>query len=145
MESISALNNLGAMNNLGSMNSAGGMNQLSQMMQSSSLDGNRALEMAASEADSVEEVKKVFQEFVAGTFYSTMLKAMHAMHDKPAFMHGGQAEEMFQNQLDQQISKELAAEHGEALVTPLLPAFAREVNSRELAKATAGPGMLPRL
>ncbi|QDU79138.1 hypothetical protein Pla110_08430 [Polystyrenella longa] len=139
MESISALNNLGALQN------SRDLNQFTHTLQAAGVGEKPALGMAAKQAESVEEMKTVFQEFVAGTFYSTMLKSMHAMHDKPAFMHGGQAEEMFQNQLDQHITRDLAAEHGEDLVAPLLPAFAREVKSDVLANAVKGPGMLPRL
>lgn len=139
MEAISALNNLGALQN------SRDLNQFTQTLQAAGVSEKPALDMASKQAESVEEMKSVFQEFVAGTFYSTMLKSMHAMHDKPAFMHGGQAEEMFQNQLDQHITRDLAAEHGEDLVTPLLPAFAREVKSDALSNAVKGPGMLPRL
>ncbi|MCA9040692.1 MAG: rod-binding protein [Planctomycetaceae bacterium] len=135
---------ISSINNLGALSSSSELNQFAQTLQATGLNENPALNLAADRANSVEEVKAVFQEFVAGTFYSSMLKSMHAMHDKPAYLHGGQAEEMFQNQLDQEISKELAAEHGDALVAPLLPAFAREVNSSELAKAFEGPGALPR-
>jgi len=73
------------------------------------------------------EVEPVFQAFVAGTCYCEMLKSLHAMHDKPAYLHGGQAEELFQSQLDQVIAGQMAKEHGAALVGPLFEAFQREV------------------
>lgn len=131
------------MESISSLNSMGNTNQLSQVSQLANLPGSRALEMASEEAKSTEEMQAVFQEFVAGTFYSSMLKAMHATHDKPAYMHGGQAEEMFQNQLDQQISKELAQEHGGDLVKSLVPAFSREANVKN-PQANA-PQMLNRI
>ncbi|MAT16755.1 MAG: hypothetical protein CMJ46_15970 [Planctomyces sp.] len=144
MQSISAINS-STLNGLGALNSNRPETALTQVMEASGVKSGSAIRKAAEQAESVEEVKAVFQEFVAGTFYSTMLKSLHSMHDKPAYMHGGQAEEIFQNQLDQVISKELATKHGEALVAPMLPAFAREINSRDLATASSGPGFLPRI
>lgn len=55
-----------------------------------------------------KEMESVFRQFVGETFYQLMLKSLHKMHDKPAYMHGGQAETMFQGQLDQQIASRLA-------------------------------------
>lgn len=144
MQSISAINST-TLSGLGAMNSTRQGNALTEVMGASGVQSDSTLRNAAERAESVEEVKAVFQEFVAGTFYSTMLKSLHSMHDKPAYMHGGQAEEIFQNQLDQVISKELATKHGEALVAPMLPAFAREINNRDLASAASGPGFLPRV
>jgi Rod binding domain-containing protein len=50
----------------------------------------------------------VFQQFVGETFYQMMLKSLRNMHDKPAYLHGGQAESLFQSQLDQEIASRLA-------------------------------------
>ena len=38
------------------------------------------------------EVREKFQDFTAGTFYKTMLKALRSAQQKPAYFHGGQAE-----------------------------------------------------
>src|SRR5690606_5744113 len=58
--------------------------------------------------------KEAFQDFVAGTFYAQMLKSMHKSHGKPAYFHGGQAEDIFRSQLDQQIADTMARQHGQA-------------------------------
>ena len=58
------------------------------------------------------EVKQKFQEFFAGTLYKMMLKSLRETHDKPAYFHGGQAEKMFQGQLDQQVAEDMAREQG---------------------------------
>jgi len=58
--------------------------------------------------ESRSELAAVFHQFVGETFYQLMLKSLHTMHDKPAYMHGGQAETLFQNQLDQEIAGRLA-------------------------------------
>jgi hypothetical protein len=42
-----------------------------------------------------------FDQFVGDTFYRQMLKSMRSGTGKPAFLHGGQAEEIFQSQLDE--------------------------------------------
>jgi Rod binding domain-containing protein len=70
-----------------------------------------------------EGMKSTFQDFVAGTFYQEMMKSVRKMHGKPAYMHGGQAEEMFQNQLDQQLSQDLAHSNGDQFADSLYQAF----------------------
>ena len=42
-----------------------------------------------------------FDQFVGDTFYRQMLKSMRSGTGKPEFLHGGQAEEIFQSQLDE--------------------------------------------
>jgi len=69
------------------------------------------------------DVKSNFQDFVAGTFYKEMLKSLHKMHGKPAYLDGGQAEKVFQGQLDQQIGEDLARTHGASLSDGLYQAF----------------------
>jgi len=75
------------------------------------------------------ELKEAFQKFVAGTFYKQMFKAMREGQNKPAYFHGGQAEEMFQSQLDQQISEDLATREGGGLSDTLFSAFSRQLNA----------------
>lgn len=61
--------------------------------------------------DRVEDakaLKKAFSQFVGEAFYGAMLKSMRKTVGKPAFFHGGQAEEMFRERLDAQISQDLA-------------------------------------
>jgi Rod binding domain-containing protein len=49
-----------------------------------------------------------FDQFVGDTFFRQMLKSMRSGSGKPAFLHGGQAEEIFQSQLDEVIITDLA-------------------------------------
>ena len=72
--------------------------------------------------------KEAFQDFVAGTFYKQMLKSLRASHGKPAYFHGGQAEEMFQSQLDQQVAEDLAHRNGAAFSEPLLAPFLSQLH-----------------
>lgn len=80
----------------------------------------------AIESDARDEanLRKHFDAAVAGTFYRQMLQSMRKLHDKPAYFHGGQAEEMFRNQIDEQVADDLASRHGKAFTDPLFESFA---------------------
>jgi hypothetical protein len=73
-----------------------------------------------SSADVTE--REAFQAAVAGTFFKMMLKSMHKMHDKPAYFHGGQAEEAFQNQMNELLAEDFAKTNGAPLVESLYKA-----------------------
>lgn len=72
------------------------------------------------------EVKEVFQEFAAGTFYREMLGSLRKGVGKPAYFHGGQAEEIFRAEMDRYIIDDLAAKHGEGFAAPLYETFAQQ-------------------
>ena len=82
-------------------------------------------------------LRETFQDFVAGTFYAQMLKSLRKTHGKPAYFHGGQAEEVFQGQLDQQVAEDLARSAGGAFADPLFEAFEQRLR---LAPALGGAG-----
>ena len=71
------------------------------------------------------KTREAFQDFVAGTFYKQMLKSLRQTLGKPAYLHGGQAEESFQAQLDQQVAEDLASSRGGAFADDLFDAFMR--------------------
>lgn len=75
------------------------------------------------------ELKEAFQDFVGGTFYKQMFKSLRSGQNKPAYFHGGQAEDMFQSHLDQQISEDLAKNQGSAFSDTLFSAFSRQMNA----------------
>jgi peptidoglycan hydrolase FlgJ len=74
-------------------------------------------------SDSELELKEKFQDFFAGTLYKQMFKSLRATHDKSEYLHGGQAEEMFRNQLDQQVAEDLAKNQGESFSNRFFEAF----------------------
>ncbi len=76
------------------------------------------------------KLEQAFQDFVAGTFYKEMLKSLRRSHTKPAYFHGGPAEELFQNQLDQTMAESLAREHGRSFSGPLFTVFEQQIRSR---------------
>ena len=77
-----------------------------------------------------DATKEKFQEFVAGTFFQQMFKAMRQTQKKPKYFHGGKAEEIFQSQLDQQFSQELAKSHGAAFSNDLYEPFSTSLGAR---------------
>lgn len=69
------------------------------------------------------QLEEVFQDFVAGTFYKQMLKALRKTQNEPAYFFGGQAERMFQSQLDQEVAESLAKTQGKQFSQDLFKAF----------------------
>ena len=65
---------------------------------------------------------KAFNQFV-GEPYGQMLKTMRKSQGKPAYFHGGQAEEIFTQQLDQALTKKLAETSADKLSEPMYKLF----------------------
>jgi hypothetical protein len=69
-----------------------------------------------------------------------MLKAMRATVGKPAYFHGGRAEEVFQGQLDQHLAEHLteasAARFTEPMFERQFPRFAEKAESNDLSQLT---------
>lgn len=68
----------------------------------------RTPEPASSPGGDGGELRRVFDAFVGETFFSQMLAAMRQTLGEPAYVHGGQAERVFQGQLDQLLAERLA-------------------------------------
>jgi peptidoglycan hydrolase FlgJ len=83
-----------------------------------------------------DKLQKAFQTFVAGTFYKQMLKSLRKMEKKPAYFYGGQAEEIFRGQMDQEVAEKMAKRQGDALSGSMYRAFAQRMWP-DLAKAVA--------
>lgn len=66
-----------------------------------------------------KELRGAFSSFVGESFYGQMLKAMRTTVGKPAYFHGGQAEETFRSQLDQQLAQDLAVQTGDRFAGPM--------------------------
>ena len=77
---------------------------------------------AAKPADN-PALRKAFDEFVGETFYGQMLKAMRKSQGKVAYFGGGQAEEIFTQQLDQALTKKMTAAGADKLSAPLYNLF----------------------
>jgi len=69
------------------------------------------------------QLKETFQQFVGEAFFGQLLGAMRKLTDKPAYFHGGRAEEIFQRQLDQVMAQQLSQSSSERLVEPMYDLF----------------------
>ena len=85
--------------------------------------GLDALNAAAAGGKGDDEVRGAFDSFVGETFYSQMIKSMHKMHNKPAYFHGGRAEEAFQTQLDQQWTERMSKATAHSFTEPMYKLF----------------------
>jgi len=56
-----------------------------------------------------EEFRKVFHQFAGQTMFGQMLKSMRETQQKPAYIHGGRTEEIFQEQLDNVLVEKMTA------------------------------------
>ncbi|NLS96010.1 MAG: hypothetical protein GXX96_28060 [Planctomycetaceae bacterium] len=64
------------------------------------------------DAEGTEKLREAFQSFVGETLFSQMLKAARKTQNKTAYFHGGRAEEVFQQQLDQVLAEKFAKSDG---------------------------------
>jgi Rod binding domain-containing protein len=69
------------------------------------------------------EVRENFDKFVGEVFYGQLLKAMRSTQGKPAYFHGGRAEEVFQQQFDQVLTEELTESGAEQFTGPMFELF----------------------
>jgi Rod binding domain-containing protein len=68
-------------------------------------------------------LRKTFNSFVGQVFFGQLLKAMRKTVGKPAYLHGGRAEEIFQQQLDQILGEKLAEVSGKKFSEPMFELF----------------------
>lgn len=66
-----------------------------------------------------DELKEKFTQFVGETFYGQMIKSMRSTVGKAAYFDGGQAEQAFQGQLDQQLAQHLTEATADRFSEPL--------------------------
>jgi hypothetical protein len=72
-----------------------------------------------------------------------MIKALRSMTDKPAYFHGGRAEEVFQGQLDQKLAEHLTEASASRFAEPMFerqfPRLAAQLKSQQLDQLTQLP------
>lgn len=79
---------------------------------------------ALSAADKASpELREAFTSFVGQTFYSQLLGSMRKTVDKPAYFHGGRAEEVFQGQLDQTLAEDMTKASADQFTGPMFELF----------------------
>lgn len=68
-------------------------------------------------------LRETFQQFVGETLFGQMLKSMRKTLRKPAYFHGGRAEEIFQQQLDQVLAEKMSKASADKLASPMFELF----------------------
>ena len=68
----------------------------------------QALRAEGAQNSSQKELRKIFEAFLGEVYFGQMLKAMRRTVDKPAYVYGGMAEDIFTQQLDQVLAESLA-------------------------------------
>jgi len=90
-----------------------------------------------------EELREHFTQFVGEAFFGQMIKAMRATTGKPAYFHGGRAEEVFQGQLDQQLAEHLtkasAARFADPMFERQFPRLAHETEPSSMSHLSQLP------
>ena len=60
------------------------------------------------EREQEKQVRETFNAAIGETLFAQMLKSMRKTVGKPAYFHGGRAEEAFQQQLDQVLAEKMS-------------------------------------
>ncbi len=74
---------------------------------------------AQQQLDKAKEVQEAFRTYVGESFFGQMMKAMRSTQGKPAYFHGGHAEEVFRGQLDQTLAQEMTAVSADKIADPM--------------------------
>ncbi len=67
--------------------------------------------------------REAFDSFVGQTFYGQMLKSLRSTVGKPAYFHGGRAEEIFREQLDQVLAERFTEVSADQFTGPMFELF----------------------
>jgi peptidoglycan hydrolase FlgJ len=87
-------------------------------------DANRATSLEKGNASPNDaEVRKTFDSVLGELLFGQMLKSMRKTQGKPAYFHGGQAEEIFTQQLDQVLAQKMSETSADQFVAPMYDLF----------------------
>ena len=84
---------------------------------------NRPKAMPATDGMPPGELREAFDQFVGETFYAQLLGSMRKTVGKPAYFHGGRAEEVFQGQLDQVLAEQMTKASADQFTGPMFELF----------------------
>ncbi|MCP4886614.1 MAG: hypothetical protein GY904_08365 [Planctomycetaceae bacterium] len=77
----------------------------------------------AKSTEASHELEEAFTDFVGQTLFGSMLASMRKTVGKPAYMHGGRTEEVFQKQLDEIMVEELTEASAKDIAQPMFELF----------------------
>jgi peptidoglycan hydrolase FlgJ len=92
----------------------------------SGVAANPALSMA--KPVEKDKLKETFNEFVGNVVFGQMLSSMRKTVGKTPYFHGGRGEEVFQNQLDQELTKHLSEASADQFANPMFELFQLQRN-----------------
>lgn len=99
--------------------------------------------------EKAEQTREAFGKFVGTTVFGQMLSSMRKTVGEPAYFHGGQAEKVFQGQLDQAIADEMtnrgASPFARAMFEQQFPDLADVLRRDEAAHAPSPAEQLQNL
>ncbi len=78
---------------------------------------------AASHPTDQHRLREVFNQAVGETLFGQIVHSMRPTVGKPAYFHGGRAEEVFQQQLDQVLAEKISRTSAPALADPMFELF----------------------
>ena len=81
-------------------------------------------------------LREKFDQFVGESMFGQMLKSMRKSLGKPAYFHGGRAEEVFQSQLDQLMVEKISDASAEQISDPMFELFTANMGARSQAPQT---------
>ncbi|MBX3421107.1 MAG: rod-binding protein [Pirellulaceae bacterium] len=70
-----------------------------------------------------DKLRETFQQFVGQTFFGELIKSYRSTQQPTAYFHGGQAEKIFQGQLDQVLSESLSERSADKIADPMFELF----------------------
>ncbi|MFN7628907.1 MAG: rod-binding protein [Pirellula sp.] len=73
--------------------------------------------------DGDDALEKAFTDFVGQTLFAQVLSSMRSTQKEPAYFHGGQAEKIFQGQLDQILTEEISNASADKIAKPMYELF----------------------
>jgi len=82
-----------------------------------------ALDAKPDDAKDNTKLRETFDQFVGESLFSQMIKSMRSTVSKPAYFHGGRAEEVFQSQLDQKLAEEITKASADKFSGPMFELF----------------------
>lgn len=80
-------------------------------------------EAALPQPPETDATREAFTDFVGQTLFGSMLSSMRKTVGKPAYMHGGRTEEVFQQQLDQVLVEDLTQASASSIADPMYELF----------------------
>lgn len=106
------------------MNAVSALNSASQFSAVSDSQSGVGRAQANAKAAESSELRETFDKFVGEVFFGQMMESMRKTVGKPAYMHGGRGEEVFQKQLDQVFSEEMTKASASQFTGPMFELFA---------------------